>query len=485
MVSSKLQAIVLAAGSSSRFKTGRTKLLEKICGQELILYPTKLLEQMNIPLTLVVGYQKEDIKKALINHCSDSITYAIQEQQLGTGHALQCTKPLWYKDHILIMNGDMPLVTSTIIESLYKKHTETNATVSFVTAHNTDPNLTSYGRVIQTAEHVQIVEARDLQPTTDIQEHCCINAGIYIAKRSFLEEQIEKLEAVNAAKEFYLTDLIKIASSLHLTVSTISAPFDQIRGINTFQELWASEQIKRAELITYWMNQGVRFFAPQNVQIDSNIIIGSGTQIGCGVHLLEGTRIGKNCIIEAFSSLQDAIIDDYAHIKSHTIISQSHIGQHASIGPFAHIHSNSNIAERAVIGNFVEIKRTTIGIGSKAKHLTYIGDSIVGKQASIGAGTITCNYNGLTKNTTIIGDQAFIGSNNTLVAPVTIEQNAFTAAGSVITDNVPENTLAIGRSRQINKKNYASKLRSSLQFSEKSAFVGAIKTNSDSSLEES
>lgn len=480
----KLQAIVLAAGSSSRFKTGRTKLLEKICGQELILYPVKLLEAMNIPPTLVVGHQKEEIKTTIAQNCSDSIIYATQEEPRGTGDALRCTKHLWYKEHILIMNGDMPLVNQTTIELLYKKHIDSNASLSFVTAYNADPSLNGYGRVIQTADQIQIVEARDLQQTQLEQEYCYINAGIYIATRSFLENHIETIEPKNNAKEFYLTDLVKIASSLHHTITTVSAPFDQIRGINTFQELWAAEQIKRAELINYWMDHGVRFSTPHSVHLDLDVSIGSGTFIASGVHLVRGTRIGKNCRIGEFSSLEDATIDDYAQIQAHTLITQSHIGKRAIIGPFAHVHNNSSIMDEAVIGNFVEVKRSTIGIHSKAKHLTYLGDAIVGNQASIGAGTITCNYNGLTKHTTTIGDRAFVGSNNTLVAPVTIEQNAFTAAGSVITDDVPEDALAISRSRQVNKKNYAPKLRNPLGL-ESQAFLAAIKAESDSSVEES
>lgn len=457
MPTQKLQAVVLAAGTSSRFNTGKTKLLEKICGQEMIIYPIKVLQKLGIPTTVVVGYQKEEIQSILTQACGTTLSFAIQEEQWGTGHALKCTTNVWNKDHILIINGDMPLITCDIIEHLYARHLEEHATISFAIAHNADPELKSYGRVIKAQNNMKIIEARDF--SGDTHEHCCINAGIYIVNRQFLQEHIEHIQENKEAKEFYITDLIKIASEKSLPIATISVPFDQIRGVNNHQELWAVEQIQRAELIKQWMDQGIRFSVAQNVHIDLDVFIGSGTHIGCGVHLLKGTVIGRNSIISEFSSLSNTSIGDNVTVHPFSIISDATIKDNAQVGPFAHIQEKTVIEQDSIIGNFVEVKRSVVGAETKIKHLSYIGDAIIGTQVNIGAGTITCNHNGFVKNQTIIKDNAYIGSNNTLVAPLIIEKRAFTAAGSVITDPIPEEALAIGRSRQVNKRRYARKLQ--------------------------
>jgi bifunctional UDP-N-acetylglucosamine pyrophosphorylase/glucosamine-1-phosphate N-acetyltransferase len=480
MFANKVQAIILAAGRSTRFNTGRTKLLEKICGQEMILYLTRLLESFNIPISVVVGYQKDSIKETIVKYHKNSINFIVQEEQKGTGHAIMCTKSSWDKEHILILNGDVPLVSADIIEKLYEKHLNTKADISFVTSHFDDPAGGAYGRVIKTENSIEIIEARDFKG--DISENCCINAGIYLIRKSFLKESIEQLPFHDSIKEFYITDLVKIASTKKRTVSTISASFDRIRGINNFHELWAAEQIKRSDLIKYWMEHGVHFSVAQNVHIDLQVQIGSGSYIGCGVHLLGTTRIGKNCRIHEFASLDNTIIGDNTNIFPFCILESSRIGNSTKIGPFAYIREQSNISDLAEIGNFVEIKKSNIGPGTKAKHLAYLGDTIIGSQVTIGAGTITCNNDGTTKHQTIIHDNAYIASNSTLIAPIIIEKEAFTAAGSVLTDNVPAQALAIARAKQINKEGYASKYHE-LKYSDlgkqDAGFMAAIKTKSD------
>lgn len=455
MFCNRVQAIILAAGKSTRFNTGRTKLLEKICGQEMILYTTRLLEQLSIPITVVVGYQKDAILQVINNHHHNAINFMVQEEQFGTGHALMCTDSIWNREHILIMNGDVPLVTTEIIEALYEKHTQSHAEISFVIAHNADPASGGYGRVVKTENSIRIVEARDFDGDTN--EHCCINAGIYLVRKQFLQQYIKTLQLHESTREFYITDLIKAASDQHKEVKTVSASFDRVRGINTLQELWAAEQVKRSELIKYWMEKGVHFSVAHNVHIDLNVTIGAGSYIGCGVHLLDGTTIGKNCRIQEYVSIENAHIGDNCNILPHCIIKDSSTGYGSLIGPYAHIKEYSYIGEQVTLGNFVEVKKTTIGKGSTARHMVYLGDATIGENVNIGAGTITCNYNGLSKHQTIIKDNAFIGANNTLIAPVTIERDAYTAAGSVITENVPAEALAISRTRQINKEGYAHK----------------------------
>lgn len=475
MLEKNLQAIILAAGRSTRFKTGKSKLVEKICGQEMILYATSLLEKLNLPTSIVVGYERETVKNVITKRHGSIIDFITQHEQKGTGHALLCTKETWNKDHILIINGDMPLITVEIIEQLAQKHFESDASITFVTAHNSNPSLTGYGRVVQEDHKIRIIEPKEFHG--DTHEHCCINAGVYLFKKEFLLESIEKIEKSDVTQEFYLTDLVKIASDNNLPVKTVNVPFDAVRGVNDFKELWTIEQIKRSELITHWMEQGVRFYAAQNVHIDLNVSIGAGSYIGSGSHIINGSKIGQNCNIEAFSIISNSIIGDNTIIRSHSIIYDSVVEDSCMIGPFAHIEADTLIQKATVIGNFVQVKKSNIGSQTKAKHLSFLGNAVIGNNVNIGAGTITCNYDGINKSTTTIKDNTFIGSNSTLVAPLTIEANSYTAAGSVITHNIPQDTLAIGRSRQINKEGYAKKLkRKSQQDKQDSPFIAATKT---------
>lgn len=460
MLNSKLQAIVLAAGKAKRFKTGRTKLLEKICGQEMILYATKMLEQLKIKTTIVVGHQKNDIQRIITDHHADTILFAHQEKQLGTGHAVLCTKEHWQSENILVLNGDMPLITEEIIIELYQQHSQSKAAISFVISHLDHPNH-SYGRVIKHADQITIVEAKDFKG--DPNDHCWINAGIYLINKNFLEKYIEKIESNNANNEFYLTDLVGIASDQSLSVKTVSAPFDRIRGVNNLEELWVAEQIKRAELVKYWMHNGVRFIRAQDVHLDANVTIGAGSCIVGSVYLEKGTKIGKNCTIKEYTRIENTQIGDNTTIHSHCVITDSYINQHANIGPFAHLRTDTIVEQNSTIGNFVEIKKSIVGENSQARHLAYLGNATIGKNVNIGAGTITCNHNGFTKKQTIIKDNAFIGSNNTLVAPLIIGEHAFTAAGSTITNDVPKETVAFGRTKQINKEGYVPILLKKLQ----------------------
>lgn len=451
-----LQAVVLAAGASSRFKTGRTKLVEKICGREMVLYPTGVLHELSIPTLMVVGFQKDSVEETVKDSFGNAVTFVHQEEQRGTGHAIQCTKDAWKADNILIMNGDMPLITKDIIQKIVKKHIESDAAMSFATAHHCDPEAL-YGRVIQADNNIQIIEARDFEG--DLSENCCVNAGIYVIKKDFLTKSIDTLEQSPNSKEWYITDLVKIASQEKQTVTTVSVPFDRIRGVNDFKELWAAEQIKKSEIIQYWMNSGVRFSIAHNVQIDWNVTIGAGTAIGSGVQLLRGTTIGKDCTIGAYTFLKETSVGDRTHIQAHSVLDQAEVQSDASVGPFAFVHGNSVIKENATVGSFVEVNRSEIGNYSKAKHLSYLGDTTVGEGAIIGAGLITCNYDSAKKHKTVIKDKAFIGGNNTLVAPVVINEWAMTAAGSTITQDVPKNGLGIARERQQNKEDYAQKVR--------------------------
>jgi bifunctional UDP-N-acetylglucosamine pyrophosphorylase/glucosamine-1-phosphate N-acetyltransferase len=449
-----IQAIILAAGRATRFHTDKTKLSYPICGQAMILFPTKLLQKLNIPTVVVVGYQQELIKHIIAQE-NIAVDFVTQEKQEGTGHAVACTKHLWNHDHVLVMNGDVPFVTAQTITTLFDKHIHNNAAISFITSSDPDETAKAYGRVITTNDTISIVEAKDLQG--NINEYNCVNAGIYLINKNFLHDHIATLSTQNASKEFYITDLVKIASEHNLHVATVDVPFNTVRGINTFQELAVAEHVKQTELINYWMNNGVRFSFPQNVYIDLNVTIGQGSFIGNGVHLCGNTIIGQHCTIKEFSSLNNVIVEDNVTIYPQCVIDNAYIKENAEVGPFARLRSNVTIGEQCSIGNFVEIKNSTLDKETKAKHLSYIGDATVGSQVNIGAGTITCNYDGINKHETIIKDHAFIGSNNSLIAPITIGNNAFTAAGSTITSDVPDDAFAIARAHQTTKCDYIKK----------------------------
>lgn len=452
-----VQAIILAAGKSQRFKTDKTKLIEPICGQPIILYQTKLLEHLGILMTLVVGYQKDVIENLVVKEHGTKVSFVEQFEQKGTGDALKCTRHLWKRDHILIMNGDVPLVTQAIIQELYQNHIESGAAVTFLTSHD-DYHTAGYGKVFKSGNEVRIVEAKDYKGT-DKNENCCVNVGIYLFKKSFLFDSIDRIIPSALTGEYYITDLINIASDRGCLVKTVNAPFDRVRGINTLEELWAAEQIKRSELIKYWMLHGVRFMTAHNVSIDLSVTIGKGTVIGSATHLLGKTEIGEDVSVGPFSVLIDAVVGNKVHIKSHSVIEKSTIYNEVFVGPFAYCHHDTVIESKAHIGAFVDCKNSTIGSETKAKHLTYIGDALIGNKVNIGGGTIVANHDGVSKHQTIIEDNAYIGANCSLVAPVKIGQDSFIGAGSTITDNVEKGALAIARARQVNKAEYAYRIR--------------------------
>jgi bifunctional UDP-N-acetylglucosamine pyrophosphorylase/glucosamine-1-phosphate N-acetyltransferase len=469
---------------AKRFNSLKTKLTEKLCGKKLILYPLSLLKSLNIPTTIVIGFQSDQIKKTVEQKYPALFSYVEQSKQDGTAHAVQLTQPIWHQKNILIMKADIPLLPAEPIEKLYKKHMETNAALSFLYAHNNDPSGSSYDKLLKTEDGFCIKTTAELKEEAG-DDSCCIDGGVYLISKSFLEQYINQIERKTQTNEYHLSDLVAIAHKKKRLVNALSVPFDQIRGISTFQELWAAEQIKRAELIKYWMEQGVRFSAAQTVHMDLDTKIGAGSFIGCSAHLTQGTVIGNNCTIGPFSILKNTVLGDNVRIEPHTILHNTKVGNECIIGPFAHLQEKTVIGNNCQIGNFVELKRSTIQDRTKAKHLAYLGDAHIGSGVNIGAGSITCNYDGKEKHITTINDNAFIGTNTSIVAPVIIGYGAFTAAGSVITNDVPKDALAIARAQQVNKEGYARKLRGKEEISSNKnnqeskpsfLFMGAVKT---------
>jgi len=449
------RAIVLAAGKSTRFKTKRSKLLYYICGRTMILYPLKELEALNIPVTLVLGHQAEEVWAEVEKAKVSNVNFVVQEKQLGTGHAVECTKDHWDKKNILILNGDMPLVSKELFEMLHQEHEQSGAAVSFLTTMVFNPK--GYGRVIGEDGNYSIVEEKDCND--EQRQVSKINAGVYLFDREFLAEYIQKVPKSPVTGELYLPEVIRLACENGFKVNAVPCAFDDVRGVNNLQELWEVEQIKRSEFIKYWMMNGVRFELAQSIHIDIDVKIGAGSFIGTGSHLLGHTVIGEECFVAAFSIIENTNIGDNTVVHSHSVIQNSNIGTNVHVGPFARLRDNVAIGNDVTIGNFVEVKNSQLGDSTKTKHLSYVGDSTVGKNVNIGAGTIVCNYDGISKNKTIIEDDAFIGSNATLIAPVKIGKGAYTAGGSTINQDVPAECLAIGRAKQVNKDGYATKLR--------------------------
>ncbi len=484
---SKIGAVILAAGKSTRFKTKKSKLLFSICGRPMIMYPVKVLEDLGLPITLVLGHQADQIQ-SLGEICSvKNLSSVVQKEQLGTAHAVACAADKWQQyDNVLIINGDMPLITKDLIKEAVEKHTQSCATLTFLSTLVLDP--TSYGRVVELDGQFSVVEEKDC--TFEQRQINKINAGVYVINTRWLVENINNIQK-SPSGEYYLPDLILMASKQGVIIKEIPVAYDDVRGVNNLQELWNVEQIKRSEFIKYWMSEGVRFELAQSIHIEIDVKIGPGSFIGTGAHLLGKTEIGEGCFVGAFSIIENTKIGDETTIHSHSVIQDSVIGKNVHIGPFARLRHNVQIGNNVEVGNFVEIKNTQIGDNTKTKHLSYIGDAAVGSGVNIGAGTITCNYDGVNKYKTEIEDEAFVGSNNTLIAPLKIGKGAYTAGGSTISQDVPSGSLGIGRSRQENKIDYVQKLKSkkkdnNLDHTEKDIeenikfnFIGAVKSDTE------
>lgn len=331
-----IQAVLLAAGSSRSSQTNTTKLAHKLCGQEMVLYPLSLMQELAIPTTVVVGHQKDVVEPLIYKRFKNDISCVYQAEQHGTGHAVSCAQHSLTAELVLVMNADTPLVTKDIIEKLITTHHEHAATISFVVAHNADPSGYSYGRLIQTHNSMHIVSGKDF--SGDYHEHCLINAGIYLIRRDFLLTALPQLTKCSQSNEVHLSDLIKLASTNNASIAITHAPFDRIRSIDTLQDLWAAEHIKRSDLIRDWMSKGVRFTQPQTAHIDLGVTIGKDSVIGAGVHLLGTTSVGKNCTIREYATLENTTIRNDVTILPHSIISNTHIASHTVVGPFAHLH---------------------------------------------------------------------------------------------------------------------------------------------------
>lgn len=402
-------------------------------------------------IVVVVGYRAEDAQHYLSRY--PVLQFSIQKEQRGTGHAVMSAMDHLSDDceDVVIICGDVPLLRSETLSTLIETHQRKAQSLTVLTAQVSDPF--GYGRVVTDHSNkvVRIVEETDT--TSEEKQINIINTGIYCVKTKLLKAFLGDLKADNVQGEFYLTDLVEMAYKTGNPGCALEAEdTKEILGVNTRSDLARAESLIRRNIAERWMLEGVTILNPHSVFIDKTVSLGRDTVVYPNNYLLGSTTIGQECVIEPNCFIVDSSIENGVTIRTSSVLEESTIAGKSSIGPFAHLRPGADIAQGAKIGNFVEIKKSLIGEGSKVNHLTYIGDSDVGKGVNVGAGTITCNYDGKKKHKTIIGNGAFIGSNTELVAPVTVGKDALIGAGSTITRDVPDGHLAVGRARQKNLK---------------------------------
>lgn len=445
-----LAVLVLAAGLGTRMKSGTAKVLHRLGGRPLIAYMLDAARALAADrLIVVVGHQADEVRAA----CGDgaSVRFVHQAEQRGTGHAVQCAVPALtdFTGDVLIVYGDTPALRSETLAALVAGHRQAGATLSLLTACFPDPK--GYGRIIRDgAGNIErIVEERDASgDERHIRE---INPGIYCVDADFLLSAVNALAADNAQGEYYLTDIIGMARVTGQPVWTrpVDDP-EEVSGINTRAELATMEVKVRREIVERWMAAGVTFEDPATAYVGPEVTIGRDTTIGPNTNLRGTTRIGEGCRIDGSAYLEGARLGNRVHLKFGVVMTDSEVGDDVELGPFAHLRPGTQLAQGVRIGNFVETKKAIIGRGTKANHLSYLGDVTVGEDTNIGAGTITCNYDGFRKHRTAIGDRVQIGSDTQLVAPVEVGSDAYVGAGTTVTDSVPPGALTVSRVPQRN-----------------------------------
>ena len=469
--SSTFAIAILAAGKGTRLKSRHPKVLHEIAGKPLLAHVVSAAMQV-VPaqnIFAIIGHEAEKVRAAL---AATGIGFVLQTEQRGTGHAMmQAREALRNFQHVLVLSGDVPLIAPGTIAHVRDFHTSNNADMTILTAEPGDP--TGYGRVFRRAakgkptdEVDRIVEQKDLRGKEAKERE--INSGIYAFATGPLYEQIGKLGTNNANGEYYLTDIAELLQKSKKKVLALRAEdSNEVLGVNTRMELAQLDEQLRARKARELMLAGTTIFRPDTCDIDAEVEIGTDTVIEPFVQLIGRTKIGSDCRIRSYSVITNCEIGDKVLIRPGCILEDSIVRDGAQLGPYSHLRPGSDIGEGAHVGNFVETKKTRLGKGSKANHLTYLGDAEIGEGVNVGAGTITCNYDGVNKHATVIGDGVFVGSDTTLVAPVRVARGAYIGAASCITEDVPEDALAVGRARQINKEGWAKERRAKIKAASK------------------
>lgn len=450
-----LSMIILAAGQGSRMKSPLPKVLHTVGGVPMVEFPIRHAQKLKVKKTiLVVPPHSDPIQKGISP--SLLVQWATQKKPLGTAHAVMAAVPFFKTSDnsgdVLIVYGDMPLLTHDTLAHFVAAHRTAKKPLTFMSAVLDRPM--AYGRVVRDRLGAiqKIVEEKDATPQQKkIKE---VNVGVYVVNVGFLKKALQKISTKNAQKEYYLTDLIEIAVQENNLQGYRLTNSVEAMGVNTQKELAFAEEIFCRQKIEKLMSEGVRFFNPSSIIIDDSVTIGAGSIVMGPATLLKNTVIGTEVIIEPNNFISNTKIGDSCHIKAGCYLDSAQLEESVTIGPMAHLRPQTLLKKKSKVGNFVEIKKSVIGPAAKVNHLSYIGDATVGAEVNIGAGCITCNYDGTHKYQTIIHDGAFIGSDSQLVAPVTIGRGAYVGSGSTITKNVSDYSLAFTRPQQTEIKNW-------------------------------
>jgi bifunctional UDP-N-acetylglucosamine pyrophosphorylase/glucosamine-1-phosphate N-acetyltransferase len=443
-------AVVMAAGEGKRMNSKHSKVVQRAAGKPLVVWVADALREAGADEQVyIVGFKQEEVRAAL----GEDVAFVLQEKQLGTGHAVMQAAPFLEGRNgcTIVLPGDAPMITPETLRAAMAMFEQETFGAVVITAQAPDP--TGYGRLVRDADGnvVKIVEDRDA--TEDEKKIREINSSIYCFRTPLLLSALGRIGSINSQKEYYLTDTIEILINDGHKVGAYIADFNETRGVNDRIELQAVGKILNQRVCRKLMSQGVQIIDTESTWIDPQVQIGCDTIIRPGSVIKGRTIIGEDCIIGSQTRLEDVIVGDGTLILT-SVANSCIIGKNCQIGPYSHIRPDSVLHDNITIGAFVEVKNSTIGDYTRARHLTYIGDSQVGKSVNFGCGTITCNYDGLDKSACIIGDNVFVGGNSNLISPVTLHDNSYIAAGSTITEDVPELGLAIARNRQVIKENW-------------------------------
>ena len=447
-------AVILAAGAGTRMKSDKPKVLHEVCGRPMASHVISQAKRAGAEhIVAVVGHGAELVKEGL---AEEDVTFALQKEQLGTGHAvMQAADYISDEGDVFVLCGATPLITAETLSAFSEYHTESGNAVTVLTAIFDDPF--GYGRIIRAEDGslVKIVEQKDADEVEKAVKE--VNAGMYCVDASFLKKNLKNLSNQNAQGEYYITDIIGMAveSGAGAGAFAVSDP-DEIMGVNNRIQLADAAKVMRRRIAQKHMTAGVTIIDPENVYIEEDVVIGNDTEIWPGTVLKGKTVIGSGCVIGKDTIIEDSIIGDGTDILK-SVIKSSRVGAGTHVGPFAYMRPGSVVGKDCKVGDFVEIKNAVFGDGSKASHLAYIGDADVGENVNVGCGVVFANYDGVHKFRTTVGDRAFIGSNSNLVAPVTVDDDAYIAAGTTVTVTVPEGALCVGRAREVIEEEWVEK----------------------------
>jgi bifunctional UDP-N-acetylglucosamine pyrophosphorylase / glucosamine-1-phosphate N-acetyltransferase len=465
MSNNDLGIVILAAGKGTRLKSSVAKVLHRAGGRTLVEHIVRACEPLKARETVVVvGHQAEQVTAVVEPF---QVAAVLQQPQNGTGHAMQIAKRALGRTKLaVVLPGDAPLVRTESLKALVAAHRNGNAAATILSAVLADPS--GYGRVVRKTETAVSAIVEESQLTDEQRDINEINSAIYCFTLEKLWPALSQVKPNNKHRELYLTDAIAVLNAKGETVlAQVAADSREVLGCNTRADLAEVDRVFRERKRAALMDDGVTIRLPETVLIDPDVTVGEDSIIEPGVQLLGKTKIGARCTIRTGSVLSDALLGDDVTVEPHCVVAESRLDDGVIIGPFARLRPGNHLKAGARIGNFVELKKSTIGEGTKAMHLSYLGDTKIGTKSNIGAGTITCNYDGFHKYPTSIGNKVFIGSDTALVAPVRVGDGAYIAAGSTITENVPSDGLGIARGRQVNKPGWAAKKRRELAASEK------------------